>query len=114
MGSKPRKFRPTSVTIRHHEWPIYYVDPEHPALATADGNEHNLGVCDCHKREIYIDVTQSPESMLDTIYHEIAHAFVLGSGEFTEYDREERAVCLMTAYILELEAAGLLTLAVKP
>ena len=113
MGAKPRKFRPTSVTLRNREWPIHYVQPEHEQLASGDPDAHNLGCCNCHTRQIYIDKTQSDDSLQNTLYHEIAHAYVLGSGEYTDYDLEERSVCQMTEWLIELEAAGLVVLKIK-
>lgn len=113
MGSKPRKYLPRSVKIRHRSWPIHYVEPEHDALASSDPEAHNLGCCNCHTREIYIDRTQEPAMLQNTLYHELAHAFWLSAGLIDDYDHEERIVCWTTEFLIELEAAGLITLKVR-
>jgi len=111
MGFKPRPI-PRRVKVRNRNWDVSTVPPTHPQLAT-DTEDHNLGICDCHKREIYLDRTQSRASLQNTFYHELAHAFFLGAGLLEDYPMEERIVCMMTEWLIDLEAAGLVELKIK-
>lgn len=109
MAAKPRGW-PSSVTLAHHRWPIHYVTPEHEQLREGD-DDHNLGVCNIHTRQIYLDRTAHVDSLRNTLIHELAHAYfyhhpVAQSG--TETDHEESIVCRMTEYIYELQAMGIL------
>lgn len=60
---------PRQLTILNQSWTVEYKDP-------VDAEDTNLlGLCIAHQRLIIINSNQSYESMLETLVHEIGHAY---------------------------------------
>jgi hypothetical protein len=67
---------PTTYRIQSRDWTIKYVDrlKDDEADDPDDADNDLLGCCDSTQFEITISKGQSPESMKDTLAHEIMHA----------------------------------------
>lgn len=66
---------PKAVKLNSRWWKVRYVDKTHPQMEYDEAEEnHNLGTCDIVNRVIYIENSQSPDSMYDTLIHECMHA----------------------------------------
>jgi len=98
MGGKPRAFPlPTEVKIKGLVWSIHYVDRNDPKLLdVADKDEELMGCCIEQERAIYVDRTLAPESLRDTLVHELVHAAYRTYSGLPETDRGEEAVVKFT------------------
>lgn len=103
----PPKF-PRSLWVRHREYRVQYVPPDHPCVVE-EGHEL-LGSCEARDCRISVNLNQSLASLRDTTLHEAIHATYHGSGMPADEDTEERIVEFCTDAILALEEAGWLKL----
>lgn len=94
---------PKKARINSRWWEIRYVPKTHPVLQEED--DYNLGICDTLTKTIYIEDGQCPESMKDTLVHELMHAhfstspFLPMKGE----EEEEAAVLWATEAFFQIE-----------
>lgn len=100
MGGKPRKKAtpyglPDRITIYSQIWDIVYMDH-------LQKDDWLLGACEPHNRLIYIDKMQSRESMIDTLLHEIFHAYVSMSGLEPDEATEESFVTLAASSMIDI------------
>lgn len=104
MGDKTNW--PKRMRIKSRVWHIFYVPKDHGVLRNSDDpDDWNMGCCIEVKRHIYICRDQCPETMRDTLVHELMHAVYATSprphgGDEEEY--EENLVRLMTEAFFEV------------
>lgn len=102
---------PDSYIIKSRYWIILYVPMTDPALYT-EGNpkdnpdDYNLGICRADKNTIWICTDQGPESMRDTLWHELVHAChayaPMAAPVEDKEDQEENAVLFATESAFEI------------
>lgn len=91
----PKGF-PDSVRIFTDLWTIHYVH------VVEKGSQHSLGSCEPQAREILIDKDQSQGSMIETLIHEIFHAYLSTLPSNLDPEFEEQWVQYITRYFLDL------------
>lgn len=85
---------PSKVTIFSHEWDVEYVD-------IVDKGEHLLGACIAKDRLILIDKDQSEGCMIETLVHEIMHAYAAILPSNMDEEMEEQIVQLATSWFID-------------
>lgn len=81
----------STFTLNGVNWTVERVSPNNPALVDeSDESQHRLGVTWFITNEIYISNELSPERMMMTLMHELAHAYIHSTQvqELTGMDEE--------------------------
>lgn len=74
---------PKTFTIAGRKWTINYVPEDHPAL---EGDA--IGCCEASTSSIWVSTDQEHQSLVDTLVHELMHAYY-SSLPFVPHDDEE-------------------------
>ena len=85
---------PTGVVLFSQEWEIVYVD-------CIDKGEHLLGACIAKDRLIMIDKDQAKGAMIETLIHEIFHAYASILPSDMDGIVEETFVQLCTTWMID-------------
>ena len=95
----PHKGFPTTVVLFGQRWEVKYVSP-------VDRDESLMGAADICERIIYLDRTMAPEAMLDTLIHEIAHAYFETSPITLDPDLEENLAKFVATVVIDMMRAN--------
>ena len=95
-------FKPESFMLRGQVWKVEYV----PDLKTDDGGTA-LGFADCTTRVISINTDQHPDSLYETLLHEVFHAYFYSTPIPGVNAKLEEALCQHFAtYVSDLLASN--------
>lgn len=98
--SPPHKGFPTQVVLFGQRWDVKYVSP-------VDRDESLMGAADICDRIIYLDRTMAPEAMLDTLIHEMAHAYFETSPITLDPDLEENLCKFVATVVIDMMRANI-------
>ncbi len=97
---------PKRVKLCSRFWNIEYVPKTHPELNIENDDEEDyyLGSCNKATHTIHIEDSQSPESMKDTLVHEMFHAVYATQPGMAHHDEdaEENTVLFATEAFFEI------------
>lgn len=88
---------PTSIRIHDQDWKVKY-------KKCITKEEFLLGACDHVEHTIYIDTTQSRETMVNTLLHEIMHVLfrLYPILEEDNEEVEEKLTLMLTNFVLSV------------